>query len=483
MLRTGQAPAMKIRTSILIPQLSAVSSFNPCFFSNLRNVSTALVSSYHNLEALHFAAIPNATTKTADATRFPAILVDLSKILPSVLRPWAKNILLMSFLGIEPESMYRPTSDTTSDNENLGERGIVVVQAKLIDALPTSLDIVGQWVDKDIIFHPTSGAFALRLLQRNGESVVSALKDRLLGIEQLVHFIHTIKKHDPILKLESIALGKIDISYDKMEAEDSSTGKHHASINYSKDPGQHKITFERGNPHIHLVSEFTKILNSRESLDGVASLLPITLPVVRAFDYIEDSWSENDLGEVVLLSRAADHHIIRWTLSNLDMHVDIRVKLQFRGNESWWSFQRSSRLGQQIDLVDTALTKKVWSVAQLQDNPDWISMHTSALAKGPGVEILLGMIDEVMKELSHEVKAIEDEPKSVINKEPAPILPPKKPQLARQQSMTGHLPLKVSGPPSLTNRAVSNQQQSQLQSDMKQQKRKKKDAGNTIVID
>ena len=58
---------------------------------------------------------------------------------------------------------------------------------------PKALKMIKENIDRDIAFHQRSGAFALRLRSRVGESIVSSLIERVVRIERLVNFIQILQ--------------------------------------------------------------------------------------------------------------------------------------------------------------------------------------------------------------------------------------------------------------------------------------------------
>ena len=72
---------------------------------------------------------------------------------------------------------------------------------------------------------------------------------------------------------------------------DSKISKHRATIDFSGANTPMTMTLEPGNPQIRILDHLTKTLNSPVGLNGVATLLPLTLPLMAAFDAIEDAWT------------------------------------------------------------------------------------------------------------------------------------------------------------------------------------------------
>jgi mediator of RNA polymerase II transcription subunit 14 len=378
--------------------------------------------------------------------KLPAIFVKLSDILPSknkaprTGKAWAKDIIKLSFQGLESPSKMSsskerqsgsppeppPVSGATASrvnselrsSEEADEKAIVIAEACLIKPMPPSLDLVKQRVDKDIAFHPKSGGFAFRLHAKVGESVILPLVERLERVEQLVDFVEVVKKHEKILHCETVSLGQIIFSYgsaagfagpshpDAMSV-DTNSSRHRATINFSGANTPMTMSLEPGNPQIRILDHLTKTLNSTVGLNGVATLLPLTLPLMAAFDAIEDAWTSlADRGDVIIFNRAIDWHILRYNLTpdsqeQQPRKVMFQIRLQHRRGQPWWCIRREkeSNRGEQKntnsgDDIDSAL-KAVW-----EDNPEgenWRGMQNSGIARIEGVEELVRRVDDVIR--------------------------------------------------------------------------------------
>jgi mediator of RNA polymerase II transcription subunit 14 len=269
-------------------------------------------------------------------------------------------------------------------------------------------------VDKDIAFHPKSGGFAFRLHARIGESAITPLVERLQRVEQLVDFVEVVKRHEKTLHCETISLGQVIFSYGGAEPShpdamviDSESSKHRVTIDFSSTQNTMKLTLEPGNPQIRILDHLTKTLNSQVGLDGVATLLPLTLPLMTAFDAIEDAWTPlADRGDVIIFSRAVDWHIVRYNLmqdspEQKPRRVMFEVRLQNRRRTPWWCIRREKerdrgerRNSNSGDEIDTAL-KAIWD-----DNPEGQTrrgMSTSAIARVEGIEDLVRRVDDVIR--------------------------------------------------------------------------------------
>jgi mediator of RNA polymerase II transcription subunit 14 len=319
--------------------------------------------------------------------------------------------------------------------------------------MPPGLDLVKRRVDKDIAFHPTSGGFAFRLYSKIGDSAIQPMIERLQRIEQLVDFIEVVKKHERTLRCETVSLGQVIFSYGsapvgrtKLEQPDAMSIDqqekiYHATVDFSS--ANMSLTLERGNPHIRILESLTKVLNSPLGLNGVATLLPLTLHLMTALNAVEDAWAPLDQGEVLIFSRAVDWHIVRYSLNRVSLSgepqppqmITFSIRLAHRHCEPWWCIRREkgregieNHNNTDPDDIDTAV-KVVW-----EDNLDgeqWRGMSTSGIALVTGVEELIGKIDAIIRDYSISTSASQAVAAALDNVQLIP-------SAVRQQSNRGH---------------------------------------------
>lgn len=461
----GTPPAsVKIVNKIRVPLRTTTPSISHKFFTDLHLLTSALISYQINLRTFHDSHIPyrllkNNAQAVASTVVLPVLVAKLSKISKFTTRPWAKDLIKISFLGIDQAidssplqlpAQTLPFEDVSASKEQAVQPEIanLVAQAMMSSPMPAGLDVVKHQVDKDIAFHPTSGAFAVKLCHRVGDSALPQLREKLFRVEQLVNFVRAAKKHSKTLHLENISLGKVDLSYDECpiiaRGQDITNApqasKHRATIDFSRKGKDMSITFESGNPHIRLLDFLTKILN-RLGLDGVATYLPLTLPVLRAFDDIEDRWVDVENGDVLLLSRAVDNHLLRYTIAYQSLEpserrIDFEIKLDHRGSEPWWRVGRTPRSSAEGDYFEAALDK-IWE-SSLEGEQGWRGMQFSAIAQPTAIAALLQRVDETMHNLAANPPPAEEEIATVPEQagptqlkptlstsQQAPILPPK----------------------------------------------------------
>lgn len=308
------------------------------------------------------------------------------------------------------------------ETEPSSEAAIIVVEANMTMPIPTGLDLTKQQVDRDIAFHSESGAFAFRLHVRIGDSALPFMEERLRRIEQLVDFIAVAKRHSATLHLQNISLDKLVFSYGGRLAQSKDSNSvvlqdqnlpYVATIDLSSEYKELVLKLESGNPHLRILDRLTSILNNpRQGLNGVVSMMQLTQPLLRGFAHIESSWKQHpELGEVIVLSRTVDWFMILYTVNmsprpelaanttQLTRRISIVVRLQHRATQAWWVASRLQEYGTAYNDVDATL-QKVWDSGTADSDVNWRGMQHSAMARGDGIEILLSLVDDAIREVA-----------------------------------------------------------------------------------
>ncbi|KAH8591402.1 mediator complex subunit MED14-domain-containing protein [Bisporella sp. PMI_857] len=448
--RNNQKDEIKITSKIRIPikALSPAISYN--FFLTLVTFTAGLISHYTNLRSLHSyrSNYILRNSKPLSPIKLPTILVRLSQILPSqnkALRskkPWAKDTIQLTFQGLEVSNDANlPQEDTTPVPSIIAPNYptcMVVTQARMVVNVSNSLSSLKENVDRDIAFSAATGVFAFRLRSRVGFPVIPVLIEKVNRVERLVEFVEVFARHSETLVCDSMSLDKIIFSYKSPQAEAKATFK--ATIDFGSVNTGMTIRFEANNPHLRILDHLDRILNS-QGLDGIATLLPLTLPLLQVFDAIETEWTNfQERGEVVILVRSIDHMIVRYDLvspkSDTDSipatrKVKFDFKLQNRCGEAWWMLSRGDARDKDGDEIDAAL-QSIWD----SSGAGWEGMRKSAVTQSGGLEDLIKQIDEVVRtvELSKPSAPQLEQPQPVAQQPPQqnkPQQPPPQPQSQR----------------------------------------------------
>lgn len=463
----------QIMSSIKVPSKLASPVPTYEFLSSLNIFAAALISHYCNLRTLHGkrAAHMLRQSRPSKAVTLPSIYVRLSELLVSKGKSartgnaWAKDVVRLTFQGLElvlPKSgdviASTPGSQVFGDpvpqRPHPQENAVMISEARMIVPGPDKPNVlvnINEKVDNDIAFDPESGSFAFRLRSRVGESIIPDLVERLVRVERLVDFIQVLQKHEKALKCESVSLGKIVFTYgnaspsngsDAMDL-DITSHPYKVIVDFSAMENSMTLVLERYNPHLRIADLLAKVLNGRQGLDGVASLLPLTLPVLRGLDAIENAWTpppDTDKGEVFVNVRAVDWYMVRYNLKQPSPNsgdppkmrkIMFEVRLRHRRGDPWWYIKRSDMASRnkETDDIDEAL-KPVWT----SEGPGWRGMRVSGVAQVSGVEELLGKLDEVIRNLPvSDAEAPAPAPAPAAVSAAAPIKQPARPQAPQQQ--------------------------------------------------
>ena len=364
-----------------LPALPSTSSYT--YLSKLENVAAAMISYYVNTRYLFHSGIRHTLSPpsaTVHGMSFPMLYIRFStNVVPSFLRsskrtvlPWAHEVIKVTFRGVESSSGRK---DTSSGN------AILLAEGRMATPIP-QIELLTSHVDSSLSFHPSSGAFALRLLSPVGQPIIPALLDRLQRIERLIRFLEVLKPYS--LKYESISLGRIAFTYS------SNPLPLKADINFATDAAM-RITFDKANPHLRIMDFLTSILNAAAGLEHVTLLLNITLPLLRSLEAVEapnDSIANTD--PPVVLARSAEWFQIRYAKPKC--RFDVRLK-QRRDEVKWFLSNASSsdELGSWDAEFENAL-RALW----VDRGEGWFGLRTGIVASVEGVERLVGKLHELV---------------------------------------------------------------------------------------
>ncbi|PVH89469.1 MED14-domain-containing protein [Cadophora sp. DSE1049] len=439
-----QSTNREIDCAIKLPIKTSSPKTTYSFLCTLNIFAAGVISHYTNMKILHAKHVHHMLGKgrLSKALTLPSVYARFSDLVPSKNRlprtgkPWAKDIIRITFQGVEmfssdfndagdldspvqsqmmqtPMTGSQPPSIVPKRPYSAGERSVLITEAQMLVPLPQALLNINEQVDKDIVFNAQTGSFAIRLHSRVGESVVPVLIERMVRVERLVEFVQVLHKHEKTLVCEMVSLGKIVFTYrhnssatgaDAMDV-DLASNMYRATVDFSSTDNVMALVLERGNPHLRIADTLAKILNGPEGLDGIATFLPLTLPVLRALDIIETAWCSDELsakGEAFVNVRAADSYLISAVL--MPRKVAFEVRLRQRKGVPWWYVQRTDNAsrGKGEDSLDEAL-KPLWNASGLR----WQGMRVSAVAQGSGTETLLVKVDEVVRNFAMSGKGLD----------------------------------------------------------------------------
>lgn len=363
-----------------LPALAPTASYP--FFSKLGSVAAGMISYYVNTRYLFHLNIRHVLSPPWTALpgiNPPTLYIRLTpNMVPSFLRspqrpalPWAHEIIKVTFRGIDT-SFHR--NGTPSGN------AILLAEARMATPIP-QIKLLTSRVDSSIAFHPSSGAFAFRLLSPVGQPIIPALLDRLKRIERLIRFLAVLKQYN--LKYETISLGRIAFTY----ATNPLPLK--ADINFATDAPM-RISFDKGNPHLRVKDFLTDLLNANGGLEHVTLLLNIALPLLRALDAVEAP-RHGQMESVLILPRSAEWFQLRY--SSPKCRFDIRLR-QRRDEVKWFLRDVSSQeeVGSRAEDLERMLRALF-----VHRGEGWFGLRTGIVASVDGVEGLVRRLDEVVR--------------------------------------------------------------------------------------
>ncbi|KAF4634371.1 hypothetical protein G7Y89_g3739 [Cudoniella acicularis] len=425
---------VKIASHLLIPikAMSPIATYQ--FLNTLHLFAAALLSDYTNLKSLHERRaqyLLQSNNKVLTAVELPSIYVRLSSLIPENSKTKSKkDVVKLTFQGLEavqkPKDIkvtasqpsnqqalvpLNAVSDGVGRNLESSDEDIFAVTEARISLKPSALVHMKDRIDQDIAFDCDKGSLALRLRSKVGESVIPSLVERTVRVQRLVDFVGVFQIHESSLICETITLGRITFTYgkplpnadrDAMDMDRPGSQGYKAVVDFSAGNDIMKLILEKGNPHLQIADHLTTILNSKEGLNGVATILPLTLPVLRGLDSIEVIWGSipKSTGEVFVFVRATDWYIIRYHLVSAAsptgiLKIIFEVKLRQRRAVPWWYLKRIDIRDNAGDDLDLAL-RPVWNSA----GEGWQGMRVSGVAQPKGVETLLGKMDEAMRDFA-----------------------------------------------------------------------------------
>lgn len=440
--------SVKILSSLSIPIWNLSPNPTYGFLANLHIFAAALLSGFVNSKWLHLNRIhykSRHNNNIPSPAKLPTIVTRLSELLAALSRDKRsfagkrlslKDAVQLTFQGLETRAAHpKPISSDPSPpaQQQLqvpipgpqlpnsispqlvnpsSEEVFAVMEARIVfSPPPPALQRIKENIDRDIAFHQNSGACSLRIRSKVGESIMTILVERVVRIERLVSFIHILQTQGNNIRCQTISLGRIAFTYGKaspiangntMRIDGDHPKEHTALVDFSASDNTMTLVLEHGNPHLEIIDHLTRILNGKEGLDGVAKLLPLTLPVLQGLDAIEMAWASVKNGEAYVNVRAADWYIIRYDISHPASNnasvlpkiqkIMFEVRLRHRRSKPWWYIGRIIARDQQPDGIDAAL-KPVWNA----NGEGWLGMRVSGVAQEHGVEELLGKTDEAVR--------------------------------------------------------------------------------------
>ena len=367
-------PGLVFKGAYLIPLVgfkSLIAEPSPSNLAHIEHVAAGMISECVNTRQLtsqkikhelglplggKAGATPAILAIKSSQCRAPAPLLPHDSLSPS----WLREVVALNFHGLDQST----------------HSAIHTAAARLRNPIPR-VGSISSTVEESLAFHPTSGAFAFRLLNSVGESTIPLLIHRLSSIECLVHFLAAIREHQ--LMCSYVSLDRVEFIYSTTPSELKAT------IHFPSDSLAH-ISLNESNPHLRIQDFLTSLLQSN-GLGDVIFLLQSTLPLLRVLSHVEASYL-ND--QISILSRSAHWYQVRYQ----SPPAKFDIKLRGRRDELLWFLKdvKQDKGEKPLDLI--ALSGKT---VEISSNKAWRRLSDGLVASLEGVEELIGKIDEVYR--------------------------------------------------------------------------------------
>ncbi|KAK8035705.1 mediator complex subunit MED14 [Apiospora marii] len=460
----------KLSTYTQLPLTPGLPDFSDNFFHNLTIFSAALIS--HGIRSLP----PNV--------RVPSVVVRLSEIIKlgrskgsSRISSWAEDFVYIEFKGTGNRNRRRraraAVADGTPgqpearpDDDSSVQQLDTMVEARFKVADRAKFSLLKGHVERDVAFNPRLGIFALRLGAQVGSTIFESLAHRLQAIERLVDCIDAIRKSDSDIKCESITLSQVVFSYSDAIGRkagpqtQANLRRWKATLDLRSD--RIALKLEKGNPHLRALDGFTTVLNSHLGFAKIPLYLAFTLPILKAFDAIEDAWiplEANNQGRVEIFCATIDCFDIRYTFAGPDKRpsrqVTLQAKLQTRQSQQGQPFWQVTRYqpDQAPNSPDDEFGKALKKVWEPSSDKGWKGfIKSAACPTDDTIALLLQATDQAIREASKKMPS----PKAVKQQPPAPKGAVKNQQAPMMKNNNAPMNLKM--PPQVMNRARSQQQ-------------------------
>ena len=353
---------------------------------------------------------PRAALSTdgyADNRELLSLMQRASGAVQAPKKPWADNVLSISFKGIRSLSKAENANDDGSGDNEL----ICVSEAVIKVRKPSKFASFRGLADRDVSYHPQRGEFSLRIQRALGQPILGSLKSRIKAIDRFVNFLEAMDSaRSGTITTESVTLRQIIFHYceGKAAAPPSSEApeekpeepqkRWRVILDLSKD--EIDVAIEKGNPHLRVLDLMRRLVNSDGGIGALMAWLPASLPALVAIDRMETDWEALEAsgkGRLEFCMKSIAWMSIAYTLDLEDdtkkKQVSLEVKMKPRRGEAWWHVWRSDTSPNTDDAVSKAL-QPVWDGR----GDNWHGLSTGAAGRPhDGVVALLLAIDEVVK--------------------------------------------------------------------------------------
>ena len=342
--------------------------------ASIERVLVGMISQYLNTRQLTMEGIPhrlepsmvaNPGIRTARlCIRFPFPNdPSNSTTSPSMSRSCRNDIIALDYHGIDS-----PTSS-----------GIHIAAARIQKGIAGIKDLAAS-LSSTLAFHPSSRAFAFRLVTPVGTTTIPTLVDRLSTIERLFQCLAIIQHRK--LGCEIISLTRLAFTY-------HSDPSMRAMLDLPPDEPM-RVSFNSSSPHLRIEDALNTILRARDGgLTEVLVHLQTTLPLLRQLSSIEDQ-HQDDGEQVDVLPRSAEWYELRY--HNPKCRISITLRSRQHGVK-WFIQHLAAQKGEATNEELDAGMKEL-----LNGKGDgWKGLKTGIAVSLNSIEDLLRKIDGVAR--------------------------------------------------------------------------------------
>ena len=413
----------RITSFTQLPLSPGAPSFSDQFFTHLTAFTAGMISHITDLKALHDRKIRHTKRDTPGYflppnIKFPAVFMRLTDILGKghslasmKTTDWAIDLVQIMFKSFQtsPPRIVSESSGTQSTGKEVEQQLSTLVDARFKVANPDRFRLLKGNVERDVSFNPRLGVFALRIQAEVGTTILDTLTHRLRAIERLVDCIDAISQSNRDIRCEDITLNQITFTYSDQHRKDNAdepqqnVQRWKACLILRED--RVKLELERGNPHLRVIDILHQFINSELRVHKLPFFLSSTLPIMRALDSIEETWTPlamRNMGRVEIFPEHLDWYNIRYVLPGPGKGGERRLSLQLklrprRGGVVWHISRAHPPLATQPDDIFKKALSRVWNA----DGQAWQNLVSSAAVDTDNrIEALLKAVDEVIRPLA-----------------------------------------------------------------------------------
>ena len=350
---------------------SSISESSSTSLSQVESAAVGVISRFSDTQYLASSRIPhklqlapsfNTRTESSIYARLP------SRQAPSMLRsagtitlPWAHEVVKIVYRGL-----------SASHNA-----AIHIVSARLNRSFPSMKDLTINM--PGAAFHSSSGAFALRLRTKIGETSIPQLKHRIDAVGRLHDFIAIINAYK--LKVDRFTTETLEFTYQ------DSPEILKATINFPADAVL-QLSLSPPSPHLRILDHLNSRLHT-EGLAPVLALMRFTLPLLSSLAKLEVMHS---LGGISVFVRSEQWYQVSYH-KNSKASFDIQLR-QRRDEPMWFIPEHTIK---KPDLVgDEDRLQQSLREATRGRGEGWRGMSGGIVASLAGIEGAVEKLDAVL---------------------------------------------------------------------------------------